>query len=43
VIDTSSLNGTHEIDQPKARLIQLTGDTELVLGTSTRARWHWVS
>jgi hypothetical protein len=42
-IDTASLNGTREVDQPKARLIQLTGDTELVLGTSTRARWHWVS
>jgi hypothetical protein len=42
-IDTASLNGTREGDQPKARLIQLQGDTELVLGTSTRARWHWVS
>jgi len=42
-IDTASLNGTRESDQPKARLITLTGDTELVLGTSTRARWHWVS
>ena len=42
-IDTASLNGTREVHQPKARLIQLTGDTELVLGTSTRARWHWVS
>ncbi|HEU4732843.1 MAG TPA: FHA domain-containing protein [Kofleriaceae bacterium] len=42
-IDTASLNGTREADQPKARLIQLQGDTELILGTSTRARWHWVS
>lgn len=42
-IDTASLNGTREVNQPKARLIQLFGDTELVLGTSTRARWHWVS
>ena len=42
-IDTASLNGTREANQPKARLIQLFGDTELVLGTSTRARWHWVS
>jgi pSer/pThr/pTyr-binding forkhead associated (FHA) protein len=42
-IDTASLNGTRETNQPKARLIQLLGDTELVLGTSTRARWHWVS
>src|ERR1043166_4097976 len=42
-IDTASLNGTREAEQPKARLIQLLGDTELVLGTSTRARWHWVS
>jgi FHA domain len=43
VIDTASLNGTREVDQPKARLIHLQGDTELVLGTATRARWHWVS
>jgi hypothetical protein len=42
-IDTASLNGTREANQPKARLIQLFGDTELVLGTSTRARWHWIS
>lgn len=43
VIDTASLNGTREVNQPKARLIHLQGDTELVLGTATRARWHWVS
>jgi len=42
-IDTASLNGTRASNQPKARLIQLFGDTELVLGTSTRARWHWMS
>ena len=42
-IDTASLNGTRESNQPKARLIQLLGDTELVLGTATRARWHWMS
>jgi hypothetical protein len=42
-IDTASLNGTREGDQPKARLIHLIGDTELVLGTATRARWHWMS
>jgi hypothetical protein len=42
-IDTASLNGTREVNQPKARLITLSGDTELMLGTATRARWHWVS
>ena len=42
-IDTASLNSTREVNQPKARLIQLLGDTELVLGTATRARWHWMS
>jgi hypothetical protein len=42
-IDTASLNGTREANHPKARLIQLQGDTELILGTATRARWHWVS
>ena len=43
VVDTASLNGIREAEQPKTRLITLTGDTELILGTSTRARWHWVS
>ncbi|HEY0189569.1 MAG TPA: FHA domain-containing protein [Kofleriaceae bacterium] len=43
IVDTASLNGIREADQPKARLITLAGDTELVLGTATRARWHWVS
>ena len=43
VIDTASLNGTRALDQPKARLIPLVADTELLLGTSTRARWHWMS
>jgi hypothetical protein len=42
-IDTASLNGTREANHPRARLIQLMGDTELILGTATRARWHWVS
>jgi hypothetical protein len=42
-IDTASLNGTREANHPKARLIQLRGDTELILGTATRARWHWLS
>jgi hypothetical protein len=42
-IDTASLNGTREANHPKARLIQLLGDTELILGTATRARWHWLS
>jgi hypothetical protein len=42
-IDTASLNGTRAADQAKARLIPLVGDTELILGTATRARWHWMS
>jgi FHA domain-containing protein len=42
-IDTASLNGTREVNQPKTRLIHLQGDTELLLGTATRARWHWLS
>jgi hypothetical protein len=42
-IDTASLNGTRESGQTSARLIQIHGDRELVLGTSTRARWHWMS
>lgn len=42
-VDTASLNGIREAEHPKSRVIQLFGDTELVLGTATRARWHWVS
>ncbi|HET9621651.1 MAG TPA: FHA domain-containing protein [Kofleriaceae bacterium] len=42
-IDTASLNGMREAGQAKSRLVQLHDDTELILGTSTRARWHWVS
>ena len=42
-IDTASLNGMREAGQAKTRLVQLHDDTELILGTSTRARWHWVS
>ena len=30
-------------DAPAANNPPAAGDTELVLGTSTRARWHWVS
>lgn len=43
MVDTASLNGIREANQPKTRLITLQGDSELVLGTATRARWHWVS
>jgi len=42
-IDTASLNGTRESGHTATRLIQIHGDRELVLGTATRARWHWMS
>jgi FHA domain-containing protein len=41
VIDTASRNGTRLSGQTDARVIVLSGDTELALGTSTRARWRW--
>lgn len=45
VIDTASTNGTALVDQPTARLIELsTGRaTDLVLGSSTTLRWQWLS
>ncbi len=44
VVDTASSNGTWEQGQrPRARVFSLDGDSELVLGKVTRARWHWAS
>ncbi len=43
MIDTASRNGTRLVGGSDARVICLDGDTELELGTSTRARWRWVS
>ena len=43
VIDLASTNGTHELDRPDARVIELVGDTELELGDKTYVRWSWSS
>jgi len=40
-IDTASRNGTRLYGQSDARVISLGGDTELGLGSRTRARWRW--
>jgi hypothetical protein len=42
-IDTASRNGSHLPDQDKARVITIAGDTELILGTKTLARWRWAA
>jgi hypothetical protein len=43
VIDLASTNGTHEVDRPDARVIELVGETELELGGATCVRWSWSS
>jgi hypothetical protein len=43
VIDTASRNGTRRSGHSEARVVEVIGDTELVLGTSTRVRWRWTS
>jgi len=40
-IDTASRNGTRLVGEADSRVIQLGGDTELGLGSRTRARWRW--
>ena len=41
VIDTASRNGTRLHGQTDARVIAIAGDTELGLGSRTRARWRF--
>lgn len=41
VIDTASRNGTRLHGQEDARVIAIAGDTELGLGSRTRARWRF--
>lgn len=41
VVDTASRNGTWESGQPAARVIGVTGDTDINLGKHTRIRWRW--
>jgi hypothetical protein len=41
VIDTASRNGTRLHGQDNARVIAIAGDTELGLGSRTRARWRF--
>ena len=43
VIDTASRNGTRRTGFADARVVEIVGDTELQLGTSTRVRWRWTS
>ena len=40
-IDTCSRNGSHLTGQSLARVIAITGDTEIHLGKHTRIRWRW--
>ncbi|HEY6036358.1 MAG TPA: FHA domain-containing protein [Kofleriaceae bacterium] len=43
VIDTASRNGTRLYGQDDARVIAIAGDTELGLGSRTRARWRFTA
>jgi len=43
VIDTASTCGTARVDEEPARVLELGGDTELVLGRETRLRWRWLA
>lgn len=43
VIDTASRNGTRLHGQDDARVIAIAGDTELGLGSRTRARWRFAA
>lgn len=43
VIDLASTNGTREVGRLDARIIELVGNGELVLGSHTRVRWCWSS
>ena len=42
-IDTASRNGSHLPGEPNARVITIAGDTELMLGSKTTARWRWAA
>jgi len=41
IVDTGSVNGTRLIGEHRARVIELTGDTDFQLGKATRARWRY--
>ena len=40
-IDTASRNGSHLPGAAQARVIAITGETEIHLGNHTRIRWRW--
>ena len=40
-IDVASTNGTGEVGQPDARIVELLDGTEVELAGSTRVRWRW--
>lgn len=42
-IDTASRNGTHLLNERKARVIRLDNDTDVHLGKQTRIRWRWTA
>jgi hypothetical protein len=42
-IDTCSRNGTHLPGQSRARVIAISGDTEIHAGKHTRIRWRWAA
>jgi hypothetical protein len=42
-VDTCSRNGSHIPGQARARVITITGETEIHLGKHTRIRWRWTA
>jgi hypothetical protein len=43
VVDTASTNGTRIAGEPRTRVIELRGATDLLLGKHTEARWRFLS
>jgi hypothetical protein len=43
IIDTGSVNGTRLMGEHRARVIELTGDTDFQLGKATKARWRYAA
>ncbi len=43
LVDTASRNGSRYVGADDARVIAITGDSELQLGCKTRVRWRWSS
>jgi hypothetical protein len=43
LVDTGSVNGTRLVGEHRARVIELSGDTDFQLGKATKARWRFAA